>query len=70
MPTNPFITLRELYPDLTEDQLKEAEFNIERYLAVMIRIASRLRADGYDLSDPNLTILEPSRTIQRERSNS
>jgi hypothetical protein len=70
MQTNPPINLRELFPELTDDQLKEAEFNIERYLAAMIRIASRLRAEGYDLSDPNLTISEPSRTIQRERSNS
>jgi hypothetical protein len=70
MPTNPPITLRDLYPEVSEDQLKEAEFNIERYLAVMIRIASRLRSEGCDLSDPNLTISEPSRTIQRERSNS
>jgi hypothetical protein len=70
MQTNPPVALRDLYPDFTEDQLKETEFNIERYLAVMIRIANRLRAEGYDLSDPNLTISEPSRTIHRERSNS
>ena len=63
-------TLHELYPDLTDDQLKEAELNLERYLAVMIRIAIRLRAQGYDLADPNLTTSEPSRTIHHERSNS
>jgi hypothetical protein len=63
------ITLRDLYPDLTADQLNEAEFNIERYLAVMIRIANRLRVEGLDLADPNLTTFEPSRTIHRKRSN-
>jgi hypothetical protein len=63
-------TLGELYPDLASDQLEEAESNLERYLTVMIRIAQRLRTEGYDLTDPNLTISEPSLTIQRERSNS
>ena len=39
-------TLRDLYPDFTGEQLKEAEANLERYLAVMIRIAERLRREG------------------------
>ena len=49
------ITLRDLYPHLTDDQLEEAEANLERYLAVMMRIAERLRLEGYDLTAPDLT---------------
>lgn len=44
-------SLKSLYPHLTEQELKIAEENLERYLAVMIRIAERLRAEGKDLSD-------------------
>jgi len=49
------ITLRDLYPHFTEDQLADAEANLERYLAVMMRIAERLRSEGYDLVSPDLT---------------
>ena len=44
-------SLKDLYPDLTEEDLKIAEENLERYLAVMIRIAERLKAEGKNLSD-------------------
>ena len=53
-PTKP-ITIRDIYPHFTEDQLEEAEANLERYLAVMMRIAERLRGEGYDLAAPDLT---------------
>ena len=49
------ITLRDLYPDFSDEQLEEAEANLERYLAVMMRIAERLRGEGYDLAAPDLT---------------
>ena len=39
-------TLRDLYPHFTDEQLEEAEANLERYLAVMMRIAERLRSRG------------------------
>lgn len=50
------ITLRDLYPHLTNEQLEEAEGNLERYLGVMMRIAERLRSEGYDLTAPDLTV--------------
>ncbi len=49
------ITLRNLYPHLTADQLEEAEGNLERFLAVFARIAERLRTESSNLSDPDLT---------------
>jgi aryl carrier-like protein len=64
------ITLHDLYPHFTDEQLEEAEANLERYLAVMMRIAERLRAEGYDLTSPDLTVPPSSPTIHRERSNS
>jgi hypothetical protein len=62
-------TLRDLYPNLTDQQLEEAEANLERYLAVMMRIAARLQAEGYCLTDPDLTVPGPLPTIHDERSN-
>ena len=61
-PTKP-ITIRDIYPHFTEDQLEEAEANLERYLAVMMRIAERLRSEGYDLTAPNLTVPEMNASI-------
>lgn len=45
-PTQPQeITIRDLYPDLDDEQLKEAEENLERYLKVVLRIYNRVRQD-------------------------
>jgi hypothetical protein len=55
--------LRDLYPHFSAQQLEEAEANLERYLAVMMRIAERLRGDGYDLTEPNLTSPEMNASI-------
>ncbi len=37
--------LRQLYPQLTEDQLQAAEYNLRRYVAVMARIYERVRVE-------------------------
>ncbi len=50
-------TLGDLYSHFSEQQLQEAEANLERYLSVMLRIAERLRSEGYDLTSPDLTRL-------------
>ena len=55
MDTQQASSLRDLYPHLTAAQLEEAEANLERFLGVMMRIAERLRNDGFDLSAPDLT---------------
>lgn len=39
------------YPHLTPEELKIAEDNLGRYLAVMMRIAERLKAEGKNLRD-------------------
>jgi hypothetical protein len=50
------ITIRELYPDFTEEELKEAEENLRGYLGVLIRMAERLHAEGRSINDlPDLT---------------
>ena len=38
-------TLHELYPSLNEQELKEAEENLERYVAIVLRIYERLCAE-------------------------
>jgi hypothetical protein len=38
--------IRKLYPHMTDEELREARDNIRIYLAVVIRIAKRLEAEG------------------------
>lgn len=64
------ITLREIYPEFSDTQLAEAESNIRRYLAVLIRIANRLQAEGYTPADLDLTLSGTESIIQHERSKS
>jgi hypothetical protein len=40
------IHIRDLYPDLTEEQLREAEANLSRFTTVLLKILERLRAEG------------------------
>ena len=49
------ITLGNLYPHFTAEQLEEAESRLERYLAVMARIVERLGNEGCDLTAADLT---------------
>jgi len=42
------ITNRDLYPDLSEEELVEAEHNIERYIKLIVRICERLEAEEND----------------------
>ena len=44
-------TIRELYPDFTEDQLPEAAANLEQYLDLILRIYERIEADPEALAD-------------------
>jgi len=45
------LSVKEIYSDLTHEGLQIAEENLERYLAVMIRITERLKAEGKNLND-------------------
>ena len=45
------ITIQELYPDLSDDQLKEVEETLQHYAAIAWRVCERLereKADGFD----------------------
>jgi hypothetical protein len=39
------ITIRDLYPNLNEEQLREAEENLERYIELSVRMYKRITAD-------------------------
>ena len=43
--TKEHISVRDLYPHLNDEQLKEAEENLERYLELALRIYDRIRQD-------------------------
>ena len=45
MDTKTAPTIRDLYPHFTEQQLAEAEDNLERYLTLVLRIYERIQAD-------------------------
>ncbi len=45
------ITMRDLFPNLSEDQLKEVEETLHNYAAIAWRVCERLereQADGFD----------------------
>jgi len=72
MDCEPKITLRDLYPTFSEEQLAEAEANFGRYLGVVIRMAERLHEEGRslldDLDEPDLTVSATEPIILDERS--
>ena len=72
MPKDNPITIRDLYPHMSEADLSVAEANLKRYVALIVRIHDRLKAEGKSWPDPpvNLTVSEMHRTIPGERSNS
>ena len=39
------ITVRDLYPDLTDEELQVAEENLERYLELKLRVYERILGD-------------------------
>ena len=40
------ITIRDLYPHMNEKELAVAEANLKRYVAVLVRIYDRPKAEG------------------------
>lgn len=52
MNTNPTPTIRELYPNLTDTELAEAEDYLERYLALVLRIFERVASQTVPQADP------------------
>jgi hypothetical protein len=67
------ITIRDLYPHLSEGELAVAEANLRRYLAVIMRIYDRLQAEGKPWPKPidhaDLTLSGDDSIIPDERSN-
>jgi hypothetical protein len=47
-------TLRDLYPHLSEEELAEAEDNLERYLKLVLRLFERMEAEA-DLAADRLS---------------
>ncbi len=63
------INIRDLYPQLTESQLKEAEENLEGYLEVVLRIYERIRQDPKAYAQLKaLTASRRSHTMDEKRS--
>ena len=44
-------TIRDLYPNLSERELAEAEDNLERYLALVLRIFERMELETNTQAD-------------------
>lgn len=55
MDKNPTPTIRDLYPHLSEKELTEAEDNLDRYLALVLRIFERVESEA----DPQADLLTP-----------
>lgn len=68
MQTEPTLSLKDLYPRLTEAELTKAEANLRRFLAVVIRISERLAGEDFTGADLDLTDSETEARIPPERS--
>jgi hypothetical protein len=69
------ITIRDLYPHMSEEELAVAEATLRRYVAVLVRIYERLKAEGKSWPDArtspaDLTLSGVDFSIPDERSNS
>jgi hypothetical protein len=45
------IGIADLYPDFTKAELEEAEANLRRYMAVLVRMSQRLSSEGRSIND-------------------
>ena len=59
-------TIRDLYPDLTEEELRAAELNLDRYVAVALRILERLES-AHNPQDGQLTPPDGTLPCTRQR---
>ena len=48
----PAPTIRDLYPHLSDDELRQAEENLDRYLSIALRIFERVEAETGTQVDP------------------
>jgi len=68
------ITIHDLYPHMSEAELHVAEQNLQRYVALVVRVYERLTAEGKCWPDPpseaDLTAAGKHPRIPDERSNS
>jgi hypothetical protein len=44
------ISIAELYPEFTKEELAEAEANLRRYLAVLLRMSDRLAGEDSSIN--------------------
>jgi hypothetical protein len=45
------IAISDLYPEFTKQELEEAETNLRRYLAALLRMSDRLASEGRSIND-------------------
>lgn len=61
----PQVTIRDLYPGLTDEELQEADENLERYVELVLRIYERIRSDPAEYARfKSLTASKEDHTIQ------
>ena len=46
------IAIADIYPDFTNEEQAEAEANLRRYVAVLLRMADRLESVDRSINDP------------------
>ena len=64
------LTAPDLYPDLTDEQIQEAEENLETYLGLALRIFERICEDPHLYAEfKYLTGVKPALTMHGTKSN-
>lgn len=64
----PTITIRNLYPYLNDEQLKEAEENLTRYVELVLRIYERIQKDPEASTRFRVLTASGRNTTMKERS--
>lgn len=63
------LTIRDLYPHLSEPELKEAEENLDRYFELVLRICERIQLEAEERCSPTpLTGSDHDAKIQDTKS--
>lgn len=64
------IAVRDLYPELKDEELKDAEETLDRYISAVLRIYERIRVDPVAYAQvTRLTGARSDAAMEAERSN-
>ena len=55
--------IRKLYPQMSDDELRTAKYNLRRYLTALVKIEERLQKNGKSLNDRATAVVETANSL-------